>query len=65
MSNVVDACFNQQFERLREAIATFNKKGDLQGLFSCHVLTGCPAFDVTWIVTCDDREWLETVACQD
>lgn len=60
MSNGVDACFSQQFEQLREAIVSFNKKGDLQGLFSCHVLIEHPEFNVKWTVTCDDKEWLET-----
>ena len=60
MSSGSDAGLGQQFERLKEAIASHNRRGDLQGLFACHVLSECPIAGIVWIVTCDDEEWLKT-----
>jgi len=60
MTTIIGTSIGKQFERLKTSISGFNRKGDLQGLFSCHVLSGSPEFDINWTVTCDDKDWLDT-----
>lgn len=48
-----------QLQILKRKISTFNKKGDLYGLFSYHILSDSPDFGLDRVVICNDKEWLE------
>lgn len=50
-----------QLQQVRTNILNFNKKGDLHGLFSCHVLSDSPDFTGEWCVACNDRDWVQKV----
>ena len=60
MSNPLTQSIADQLARLRTAISCLNKKGNLQGLFSCHILSDSPDIGLEWVVACNDDEWLES-----
>lgn len=60
MSTPLTQSVADQLARLRNAISGLNKKENLQGLFSCHILSDSPDFGLEWVVACNDDEWLES-----
>ena len=61
MSNSITSSIAEQLQRLKTKISTLNKKGDLHGLFSRHILSESPDINLDWVVTCNDKAWIEKV----
>lgn len=59
MSNPVLSSIATQLDQIKKKILTFNKKSDLFGLFSYHILSELKDFGLEWAVVCNDKKWLE------
>jgi hypothetical protein len=48
-----------QISKLKEKVLSFNKKGNLHGLFSCHILSDLSSQLPEWSVACNDKDWIK------
>lgn len=60
MTEVAGKEINYQLRKLLQTIQLHNKKGELSGLFSQHVLKQVQECGIGWDTTCDDS-WLESI----
>ena len=59
MSNPILLSIGSQLNHIKKKILAFNKKGDLYGLFSYHILSESKDFGLEWAVACNDKTWIE------
>ena len=59
VSEEILSSINTQLKQLEEKICTHNKKADIQGLFSQHVLNDIPEFKIEWIADCSSPSWID------
>lgn len=58
MNNPIEYSLSSQIEELYKKIRSFNKKGDLYGLFSYHILSELVSQITDWHIFCDD-DWIK------
>jgi len=58
MTEILGFQIGFQLEYLKQLIHSYNKQGELYGLFSYHILRNIPEFKIEWVVLCDS-EWVK------
>jgi len=58
MTEVLGAAISSQLQNLTRVIESYNKQGDVSGLFGHHILKGIAEFRIEWDVICDS-DWVE------
>ena len=59
VSEEILSSLNTQLRQLQEKIWAHNKKADIQGLFSQHILRDIPEFKIDWQADCSIPTWID------
>lgn len=59
MSEEIITSIHSQMKRIEEIISDHNKRADIDGLFSQHVLKDVPDFKIEWITDCSSQNWTD------